>query len=125
MSDATISIAETPEGYLLTRSAPDGSKIDMPLTIRHVLELAQSAISLRTGAAKRLQPRGMGAEALVSAPLEYSRVEIDSLRENLLVEMRTPQGGQVIYSVPPNLARQLVDQLVVRMNEVGWSGSQN
>ena len=115
--DGQMRLDPTDEGYLLTRTMPDGTATTMPLSNAEVLTLAQSAVSLRATVMSSIQPKGTGATAIVAAPLGQFRVEWDSLGESILLEMLTPAGGQVIYSVEPMTARLLAERLNLRPDE--------
>jgi hypothetical protein len=119
MEQGKIDIQPTDDGYLLIRTTPDGSTQKMPLSNLEVMTLAQSAMSLQAGVLARLQPAGTGATAVVTAILEKFRVDTDSLEESVLLETRTPNGGQVIYTIVPTTARLLAQELNRILNEMG------
>jgi hypothetical protein len=92
---------------------------NLPLSNMEVMTLAQSAVSLQAGVLARLQPGGTGATAVITATLEKFRVTTDSLEESVLLEMRTPNGGQVIYTIVPTTAQMLAQELVSTVSGMG------
>ncbi len=118
MEQGTLDIKPTDDGYILSRTTSDGVQ-SMPLSNMEVMTLAQSAVSLQAGVLARLQPSGTGATAVITATLEKFRVTTDSLEESVLLEMRTPNGGQVIYTIVPTIAQMLAQELVSTVSGMG------
>ena len=119
MERGTLDIRPTDDGYVLLRTTSDGATQAMPLSNLEVMELAQSATSLRADVVARLQPSGMGAKAVVTAILDTFRVDTDSLEEDVLLEMHTPNGGLTIYTIVPTTARLLSQKLVRTLDGMG------
>lgn len=112
--EAALAIEETPEGYVLKRGTAF-----MPLSVLELMNLLQSAESLRARAMARLQPSGSGAEAVVSTIVAGASSQIDFLGENVLLALRAPNGGQTIYSIEPEKAVVIADELYRRSAQLG------
>jgi hypothetical protein len=118
MERGKLDLQPTDDGYILIRTTADGLTQSMLLSNLEVMELAQSATSLRAGILARLQPSGTGAIMVVTAVLEKFRADMDSLEESVLLEMRTPNGGQIIYTIVPTTARLIAQELERVVNEM-------
>jgi hypothetical protein len=118
MERGKLDIQPTDDGYVLLRTTADGITQSMSLSNLEVMELAQSATSLQAGVLARLQPSGTGAAAVVTAILEKFRVTTDSLEESVLLEVRSPNGSQVIYTIVPMTARLIAQELARIVDEM-------
>lgn len=111
-----ISLEQRGDDYALIRVAADGIKSEMVLSAANIITLAQSAQRLRDQLLPKLSRPG--ADAISVTPVVQIGLNTDLHKTAIHLTMIDPNGAQMIFLVPPHVAKLLADRLPVRIAEI-------
>lgn len=111
-----ISLEQRDDEYALIRVAADGTKTEMVLSTANVLTLAQSAQRLRDQLLPRLSRPG--PDAISTTPVVQVGLNTDLHKTAIHLTMIDPNGAQMSFSLPLQVARQLAERLPGRVREI-------
>jgi hypothetical protein len=110
-----ITLDQEGDGFILGADGLDGKRIEMRLTAMDVLSLSQSAVSLEERILSQRDPKGGGASAIRAAIVEQFRVQSDSMGQDLLLTVQTPNGRRLTFAFPPHHADRLAREVPIEV----------
>lgn len=116
--DADLDLIKENDGFVLKVKGFDGAITNVTLTDSQVLTLANSALSLEERILAKRDARGGGAFAVMAVAVDQFRVQSDSLGQDLLLTVQSPNGRQMVFAFPPHHAQRLATEVPMEVAEM-------
>ena len=110
-----ITLDEEGDGYILTGTNTEGDVVKTSLTAEDVLALINSALFFEPKIHARQNPESMGAGSVWAVSVAEFRVQSDSLGQDLLLSIQTPNERQVVFAFPPHHADRLAREVPIEV----------
>jgi hypothetical protein len=117
-----LTIDEEDGSFVLRHQAVDGKESKLVLAEQDVINLGASALGLTKAVLSRRIPKSEGVNAMFAAPVAQFSVGPDSLGEDILLTLVTPNGIQTSFAISPSTGRLLREQLDKSIADIESSG---
>jgi len=121
-SPKPLTLDEEGDSFVLRHQGADGKETELILTEQDVLTLGNSASAFVKAILLRRTPKAGSVKTVLATQVARFSADPDSLGEDILLALVTPNGGQMIYAIPPNIGRLLRDRLDKSIAEIESAG---
>jgi hypothetical protein len=121
-SPKPLTLDEEGEAFVLRHQGADGKETELILTEQDVLNLGNSAAGFAKAILLRRMPGSGGVNTVLATKVARFSADPDSLGEDILLALVTPNGGQMIYAISPSIGRLLRERLDKSIVEIESGG---
>ena len=112
-----ITVDEEGNEFVLTVQY-NGKPIEIRLSDEDVLALSRSALSFQERILSKRNPRATSVSAVMAIIVENFRLHADSLDQDILLSLQSPNGRQLTFVFQLPQAQRLLNELPVEIARV-------
>jgi len=117
-----LTLDEEGDCFVLRHYDPSGKETTLLLSEQDVLNLGNSASAFLKAIALRHTPKEGDLHAVFATQVARFSADPDSLGEDILLALVSPNGSQMIYALSPSLGRLLRERLDKSIAEIESGG---